>query len=66
MFYGGVAGAIGWGVGSAVYKGVGSLISRYAGPFIRKWLTRSLGGGSGAVADVLSFDWLKTGEFNWK
>ncbi|OYD07741.1 hypothetical protein [Paludifilum halophilum] len=66
MFYGGLAGMIGLGVGGAVYKGVGSLVGRYAGPFLSKWLPRSLGGGSGAFADLFSFDWMKEGTFNWK
>ncbi|OYD09451.1 hypothetical protein [Paludifilum halophilum] len=43
MFYGGLAGMIGLGVGGAAYKGVGSLVGRYAGPFLSKWLPRSLG-----------------------
>ncbi|OYD07747.1 HNH endonuclease [Paludifilum halophilum] len=66
MFYGGLAGIIGLGVGGAVYKGVGSLVGRYAGPFLSKWLPKSLGGGSGAFADLFSFDWMKEGTFNWK
>ncbi|WP_169713674.1 HNH endonuclease [Paludifilum halophilum] len=66
MFYGGLAGMIGLGVGGAVYKGVGSLVGRYAGPFLSKWLPKSLGGGSGAFADLFSFDWMKEGTFNWK
>lgn len=66
ILYGGLAGLVGGGVGGGVYRGAASFFSRYGGPLLQKWLPGSLGGGSGAFADMATFEWLTQGKVDWK
>ncbi|QKG84465.1 hypothetical protein GXN76_08245 [Kroppenstedtia pulmonis] len=66
ILYGGLAGLVGGGVGGGVYRGAASFFSRYGGSLVQKWLPGSLGGGSGAFADMATFEWLTQGKVDWK